>query len=160
MCNMLLLRITCMFATCYFYVLHVCLQHVTYSYMCNIPSCCGCSGRRRRGTDPWRISTKKDDQTEPLLAPLYRFQERNKNQFTKFVVFTISNFGWRTKRFFFSPINKNENFFDDVDEDDTWKMKKKTLLWRSTVKWTKNYISLQQLGGLFCDQQRGTKVGN
>ena len=26
---------------------------------------------------------------------------------------------------FFSPINKNQNFFVDVDEDDTWKMKKK-----------------------------------
>ena len=73
--------------------------------MCNIPSCCGCSGRRPRGTDPSKTATRTSGRTERRSAPSHR--PRNKN-FPKFLFHRREKlFG---SSFFYFPAKKSSSF--------------------------------------------------
>ena len=74
--------------------------------MCNIPSCCGCSGRRPRGTDPSKTATRTSGRTERRSAPSHR--PRNKN-FPRFLFHRRKKKLFRSSFFYFSA-KKSSSF--------------------------------------------------
>ena len=76
--------------------------------MCNIPSCCGCSGRRPRGTGPSKTATRTSGRTERRSAPSHR--PRNKN-FPRFLFHRRKKNFFGVRFFIFPRKNRRVSFF-------------------------------------------------
>lgn len=119
------------------------LQCRTYSYMCNTPSCCGCSGRRPRGTSPWTTARRRGGRTGLPSAP-------SSNQ-TIFV--SSRKFFFSTDAVFSLFRAKIENFFWKT----LYERRRESAPWRWTKQ--KNYISLCSKRRPFLWPTKGNKSG-